>query len=87
MPHKNRSGWRDTFVYAANNPEKALAGLWTAPGLMNDNLYSMVKICCDLPAIFALHHQQKDVPRNSHPVQFGNYYIVAEDKFLPCFYH
>jgi len=74
----NRSAWHDTHIYASNDRDTVLGGLWVAPGITNANLYSMVDIICTFTASFHLQDSsQQLVEKDEQPLRPGNYYIVT----------
>ncbi|KAG0134882.1 hypothetical protein HOY82DRAFT_553364 [Tuber indicum] len=78
MPTVDRSGWRNTFIYASNNRTTVLGGLWAAENTTNTNLYSMLQIFCSFSDTFNLHSESgRLVERGLQPLQPGNYYIVT----------
>ncbi|KAG0128371.1 hypothetical protein HOY82DRAFT_489232 [Tuber indicum] len=79
MPPNDRSAWRNAFIYASDNRSTILGGLWTAEGITNANLYSMIGIFCLFSDTFDLHDESEQlVERDLQPLQPGNYYIVTE---------
>jgi len=75
----NRSAWHDTHIYASNDRDTVLGGLWVAPGITNANLYSMVEIFCTITDTFDLQDDsQRLVERDEEPLQPGNYYIFTK---------
>ncbi|KAG0633966.1 hypothetical protein HOY80DRAFT_895699 [Tuber brumale] len=88
MPRVNRSAWRDTYVYTSNNPTKVLGGLRTAPGVTNNNFYSMIEICCIFTAPFDLHDEHGQLGgRDGQQLQPGNYYIATAGRFFLYSHH
>ncbi|KAG0133617.1 hypothetical protein HOY82DRAFT_590704 [Tuber indicum] len=75
----DRSAWRDTYIYSSDNRASVIGGLWTAPGITNANLYSMVEIFCIFTNSFVLHDDSEQlVERDGQQLQPGKYYIVTK---------
>jgi len=78
-----RSTVRDTFFYASDDRDTQLGGLYTSPGITNDNLYSMVEIVCQFSDTFELHDDNGQfVTRDDEQLRPGNYYIVTNGRSL-----
>ncbi len=78
MPSLNRSEGRDVHIYDAKNPATVLGGLILTNGVTNANFYSMVEILYVFGGTFLLQHKSGiTVQRDGHPLQPGNYYILA----------
>ncbi|KAG0134165.1 hypothetical protein HOY82DRAFT_577530 [Tuber indicum] len=72
----DRSTIRDTFVYASDDRDTQLGGLYTSPSITNDNFYSMVEIICVFSDTFELHNDKgQHVERDDKQLQPGDYYI------------
>jgi len=79
MPSADRSEWRNTFIYASNNRDTVLGGLWATPGITNRNLYAMLDIFCLFSNPFELHDEDgRLVEMDEAQLQPGNYYIVTQ---------
>ncbi|KAG0134055.1 hypothetical protein HOY82DRAFT_638869 [Tuber indicum] len=79
MPTINRSAWRNAFIYASDNRDTIIGGLWVAEGITNANLYSMIGIFCSFSDTFDLHDEsERLVERDLQQLQPGNYYIVTD---------
>ncbi|KAG0637274.1 hypothetical protein HOY80DRAFT_1084848 [Tuber brumale] len=78
MPRLDRSTWHNIHIYASENRQTVLGGLWTAGGITNANLYSMVEIICLFSDTFDLRNESEQlVERDEQQLQPGNYYIVT----------
>ncbi|KAG0634689.1 hypothetical protein HOY80DRAFT_911835 [Tuber brumale] len=74
----DRSGWRDTFIYSSRDRTTVIGGLWTAKGITNANLYSMVEIVCIFSETFVLHDDNEQlIESDGQQLQPGKYYIVT----------
>ncbi|PUU75871.1 hypothetical protein B9Z19DRAFT_1089387 [Tuber borchii] len=74
----NRSAWRNTHIYASDDRDTALGGLWVAEGITNTYLYSMVEIFCIFTDTFGLQDDSgRLVGRDEQPLRPGNYYIIT----------
>ncbi|KAG0639123.1 hypothetical protein HOY80DRAFT_886772 [Tuber brumale] len=83
MPSADRSGWRDTYIYASDNRSTVIGGLWVAEGITNANLYSMLEIFCSFSDTFNLQTESEQlVGRDLEPLQPGNYYIVTNGSIV-----
>ncbi|PUU72806.1 hypothetical protein B9Z19DRAFT_1008012 [Tuber borchii] len=78
MPPVDRSGSRNTFIYASDNPDTVLGGLWVTPGITNANFYYMVKLFCVFSDTFELRdHNGQLIEEDENQLQEGNYYIAT----------
>ncbi|RPA95700.1 hypothetical protein L873DRAFT_1696889 [Choiromyces venosus 120613-1] len=74
----DRSAWRDTFIYASDDRDTELGGLYVTEGMTNANLYSMVEIFCIISDAFDLQDDREQlVERDEGSLRAGNYYIVT----------
>ena len=81
MPSSDRLAWRDTNIYASDNHDKLLGGLWAADGITNANIYSMIVIFCFFTEPFTLHNDSGQlVERDGQKLQPGNYHIVTNGR-------
>jgi len=79
----DRSTVRDTFFYASDDRDTQLGGLYTSPGITNDNFHSMVEIVCQFSDTFELRDDNGQfVARNDEQLRPGNYYIVTNGRSL-----
>jgi len=79
----DRSNIRDTFFYASDDRDTQLGGLYTSPGITNDNFHSMVEIVCQFSDTFELRDDNGQfVERNDKQLLPGNYYIVTNGRSL-----
>jgi hypothetical protein len=82
MPSLNRSEGRNVYIYDAKDPATVLGGLVLTNGVTNANFYSMVEILFVFESTFLLHDEGGiTVQRDGHPLQPGNYYILAISGF------
>ena len=82
MSVTHRSAGRDVFIYDANDAATVLGGLILTNGVTNANFYSMVEIIFILSREYILRHEDNaTVPRDNHPLQPGNYYIITNGSF------
>jgi len=87
-PPTDRSAWCDTYIYASDNHDTMLRGLWASEGITNANLYSMLEIFCIFTDTFHLYDDRKQlVGRDGLQFQPGNYFVVTNGRFLHCFHH
>ncbi|KAG0134051.1 hypothetical protein HOY82DRAFT_638852 [Tuber indicum] len=78
MPHIDRSTWHNIRIYASDNHQTVLGGLWTVGGITNANIYSMVEIICLFSNTFDLRNEREQlVERDEQQLQPGKYYIVT----------
>ncbi|KAG0633053.1 HNH endonuclease-domain-containing protein [Tuber brumale] len=76
----DRSAWHNTRIYASNDRDTVLGGLWVAPGITNTNLYSMVNIFCTFTASFDLQDgSQQLVEKDEQPLRPGALYALVID--------
>ena len=81
-----RSTIRNAHIYASDDLDTLLGGLWIAEGITNANLYSMLEIFCFFSETFDLqHHGGSLVARDDFQLQPGNYIIVTNGRSLPYF--
>jgi len=79
----DRSSIRDTFFYASDDRDTQLGGLYTSPGITNDNFHSMVEIVCQFSDTFELRDDNGQlVERDDEQLLPGNYYIVTNGRSL-----
>lgn len=84
----NRSAWRNTHIYASDDRDTVLGGLWVAESITNTYLYSMVEIFCIFTDTFDLQDDSgRLVERDKQPLRPGNYYIITNGRSPPCFGH
>ncbi|KAI9879850.1 MAG: hypothetical protein M1830_006873 [Pleopsidium flavum] len=82
MPAVNRSAGRNVHLYKANDLTEVRGGLVLTNGITNSNFYSMVEILFIFTGTFFLQDERNaPIPRDSNPLQPGNYYIVTTDSF------
>jgi hypothetical protein len=88
MPPANRSAGRNVHIYDINDPTTVLGGLILTNGVTNANFYFMVEIFVISTNPFFLQDEGGiKIEKDGHPLQPGNYYIVASGGFLynyPC---
>ena len=85
IPPVDRSTIRDTFLYAFDDRDTQLGGLYTSPGITNDNFHSMVEMICLFSDTFELCDENGQlVQRDDEQLQSGNYYIVTNGGSLLC---
>ncbi|KAG0633826.1 hypothetical protein HOY80DRAFT_989743 [Tuber brumale] len=83
MSSADRSAWRNTFIYASNDRDTVLGGLWATPGITNRNLYAMLEIFCLFRDTFELHDKDGQlVEKDEAQLQPGNYYIVTQGTII-----
>ena len=81
----DRSTIRDTFLYASDDRDTQLGGLYTSPGITNDNFHSMVEMICLFSDTFELRDERGQlVQRDDEQLQSGDYYIVTNGRSLLC---
>ncbi|KAG0643721.1 hypothetical protein HOY80DRAFT_879731 [Tuber brumale] len=75
----DRSAIRNTFFYASDDRDTQLGGLYTTPGITNDNFYEMVELVCLFSDTFELGDDNGQlVERDDEQLQRGNYYIATK---------
>ncbi|KAI9845860.1 MAG: hypothetical protein M1830_007483, partial [Pleopsidium flavum] len=78
MPAVNRSAGRNVHLYKANDLTEVRGGLVLTNGITNTNFYSMVEILFFFTSTFFLQDERNaPIPRDSNPLQPGNYYIIT----------
>jgi len=83
-----RSKSRNAHIYASDNLDTLLGGLWTAEDITNANLYSMVEIFCIFNDTFDLQlHAGPLVARDNSQLQPGNYFVDFNRRSLPYFHY
>ena len=82
IPSTTRSAWRNTYIYASNDPDTVLGGLYVTVNMSNKNLYRIVEILCSLvDRTFHLEDEGKEkVARDESGAKPGKYYIAAQGK-------
>jgi hypothetical protein len=84
----NRSEGRNVHIYDANDPTTVLGGLVLTNGVTNANFYSMVEILIIFTSTFILRYDGgTDIMKDDHPLQPGNYYIVATSELFPSLFY
>ncbi|KAG0133747.1 hypothetical protein HOY82DRAFT_584337 [Tuber indicum] len=74
----DRSAMRNTFIYAADNRDALLGGLWATPGITHSNFHSMLEIICVFSDTFELRDDNGQfVERDEEQLQPGSYYIAT----------
>jgi len=83
IPPVDRSAIRDTLFYASDDRDTQLGGLYTSPGITNDNFHSMLEIVCQFSDTFELRDDNGQfVARDDEQLLPGNYYIVTNGRSL-----
>lgn len=83
MPSYSRAEGRNVHIFNANDPNAVLGGLILTNGVTNTNLYDMVEIIVIVTCEYFLQDEGNiKIAKDNHPLQPGNYYIVAASKFI-----
>ncbi|KAL7790393.1 hypothetical protein V8C37DRAFT_384200 [Trichoderma ceciliae] len=78
----SRSALRNVFLYDLRDLDTKLGGLFAAPGITNEDFYTMVEIVLIISSPYVLQDERGEaVPRNNQPLLPGNY-LVAADSIL-----
>jgi len=78
MPAALRSAGRNVHIYDLNDPTTAIGGLLLLPGVTNASFYAMIEIIVIFESPFFLQDENgTKIEKDDHPLQPGNYYIVA----------
>ncbi|PUU83146.1 hypothetical protein B9Z19DRAFT_1039877 [Tuber borchii] len=78
IPPADRSTIRDAFLYASDDPNSLLGGLFTSPRISNDIFYSMVEIICVITDTFEIRDNNGQlIERDDDQLQPGSYYIAT----------
>ena len=82
MSARDRSAGRNVHIYDLNDPTTKIGGLLLLPGVTNANFYAMIEIIVIFESPFCLQDENgTKIERDDHPLQPGNYYIVATSPF------
>ena len=84
MPGRDRSAARNVHIYDLKVPPTKIGGLILMPGVTNTNFYTMIEIIVTFHSPFFLQDENGTrIEKDDHPLQPGNYYIVAPKPFEP----
>jgi len=79
-----RSAGRNVHIYDLKVPPTEIGGLLLLPGVTNTNLYIMMEIIVIFHSHFFLQDENGTrIEKDDHPLQPGNYYIIAPKPFEP----
>ena len=79
----DRRGWRNTYIYAAPNLSRVIAGLWAAPDCTHYDLFAMMEISLLFTAPFRIRDEHGQfLECDDKPLLIGKYYVVTPGRCL-----
>ncbi|PUU80195.1 hypothetical protein B9Z19DRAFT_1123984 [Tuber borchii] len=83
MAPRDRSAYRNVFIYDSKNKTQVLGGLWAAGGITDAILYTMVETFCSMTDHYYLGDEDEEiVPRNQQQLQPGGYFIITNGSVI-----
>lgn len=83
---KDRSAERVVHIFTASDRKTEIGGLKATTGLTNENLHNMIEMWIIFDGSYTISNESGVVPRDSTPLQSGNYYIDSTGKILHYLY-